>query len=161
MTAPAITPVPIIQGPPSSFVKTAKVTLFNAEPTAKMKVTVQYEKKKSSFDYTAPFDITGSCTITAIAVMNGKESKPAVASYFIRDNKVKVLSSSSFDAQYTGGGADALIDGIRGGSDFRTGTWQGFAGKDVEVIIDFGEKKRMHDVFVSCLQDLRYAALQT
>ncbi|MEN9347274.1 MAG: hypothetical protein RLZZ77_785 [Bacteroidota bacterium] len=155
MTAPAITPVPIIQGPPSSFVKTAKVTLFNAEPTAKMKVTVQYEKKKSSFDYTAPFDITGSCTITAIAVMNGKESKPAVASYFIRDNKVKVVSSSSFDAQYTGGGADALIDGIRGGSDFRTGTWQGFAGKDVEVIIDFGEKKRMHDVFVSCLQDTK------
>ena len=48
-----------------------------------------------------------------------------------------------------------LIDGQRGGPNFRTGSWQGYQGVDFEVIIDMGTSKDVGKVGVSFLQDQR------
>ena len=42
------------------------------------------------------------------------------------------------DNQYLAGGDQALIDGLEGGHDFRTGEWQGFWGKPMVARIDLG-----------------------
>lgn len=69
------------------------------------------------------------------------------------DGKVRIVSSTAPSPSYPGGGPDALIDGLRGGPDFRLGVWQGFEGKDLEVIIDLGEERELRRLAVGCLQD--------
>jgi hypothetical protein len=60
-----------------------------------------------------------------------------------------------YDPQYNAGGNDAMIDGMRGSSDFRTGAWQGWQGKDVELIIDLSTQPNVRSVGISCLQETK------
>jgi hypothetical protein len=48
-----------------------------------------------------------------------------------------------------------LIDGIRGGADFRTGSWQGWRGKDVELVVDLGKEQAITTVGISCLEEIK------
>ena len=48
--------------------------------------------------------------------------------------KVKYLQPYSY--RYTGGGDNALVNGLRGTTDHHTGYWQGFLGNNLDVIID-------------------------
>jgi len=56
--------------------------------------------------------------------------------------------------QYSGGGDQALVDGIRGGNDFRLGAWQGYEGHDLDVVLDLGSDKDITEVSLGCLQDI-------
>ncbi len=51
----------------------------------------------------------------------------------------KVDYKTEYSEWYTAGGNEGLVDSKLGTLDFRDGAWQGFWGKDVEVIIDLGE----------------------
>jgi hypothetical protein len=44
---------------------------------------------------------------------------------------------------------------LRGGNDFRTGAWQGYQGKPLEVIVDLGQERQVQSVGLSCLEDTR------
>jgi hypothetical protein len=70
----------------------------------------------------------------------------------LHDWKIRVLSK--YAPQYSAGGADALIDGARGGADFRMGAWQGFQGQDFEALIDLGEVKSVTRLGAGFLQDV-------
>ena len=48
-----------------------------------------------------------------------------------------------------------MIDGMRGGDDFRTQHWQGFQGKDVEFVIDLSESNEVTYVGLSCYQEIK------
>jgi hypothetical protein len=61
--------------------------------------------------------------------------------------------NTRYDPLYTGRGPDGLIDGLRGGADFRTGDWQGFQGADLDVVIDLGAEKAVSTVTTGFLQD--------
>lgn len=65
----------------------------------------------------------------------------------------RLLSGTEASPQYPGGSREALVDGVRGGPDFRLGAWQGFEGKDMEAVIDLGETTEIHRVALGCLQD--------
>jgi hypothetical protein len=54
---------------------------------------------------------------------------------------------------YSAGGDMALIDGLRGGLDFKTGVWQGYEGVDVDAIVDLGSVRRLGRVSTGFLQD--------
>jgi hypothetical protein len=45
------------------------------------------------------------------------------------------------------------VDGLRGGTDFRSGEWQGFDGKDVLATIDLGKVVKVKRIGVGALQD--------
>jgi hypothetical protein len=64
-----------------------------------------------------------------------------------------VLRPGAFSPQYTAGGHDALIDGVRGVADFRVGGWQGYEGNDLETVIDLGAVKPVRRVATTFLQD--------
>lgn len=59
------------------------------------------------------------------------------------------------DPQYTAGGPTALVDGIRGPDDFRMGLWQGWWGKDMEIVVDLGGIDTISVVAAGFLQDVR------
>ncbi len=66
---------------------------------------------------------------------------------------VSISLKTPYSPQYTGGGDDALVDGLRGATDFRLGAWQGYEGDDLEAVVDLGESKPVGNVAIGCLQD--------
>ncbi|CAN5334113.1 GH92 family glycosyl hydrolase [soil metagenome] len=61
--------------------------------------------------------------------------------------------NTQYANQYSAGGNEALIDGIYGGENFRTGEWQGYEGKDIDAVVDLGSVKDVSLIGLSCLQD--------
>ncbi|MFM7684189.1 MAG: glycoside hydrolase family 92 protein, partial [Bacteroidota bacterium] len=55
--------------------------------------------------------------------------------------------------QYAAAGENALIDGVRGGNDFRTGDWQGYNGQDVIAEVIFDSSILVQKIGVSCIRD--------
>lgn len=58
----------------------------------------------------------------------------------------KITISNQYAERYNGGGKEALIDGIKGTTNFHDGLWQGYEGVDFEGTIDLGELKEIHSV---------------
>ena len=106
--------------------------------------------------YRAPFRITEATTVKAVAFDARGARSVTVAARFRRtahDWRVRLLSR--YSPQYTGGGDLALVDGVRGGANFRTGAWQGYQGQDFEAVIDLGGPARVSKVGAGFLQDSR------
>ena len=59
---------------------------------------------------------------------------------------------SKYSSQYTGGGDNAIIDGIRGTVNFASGEWQGVQGKTYEAVIDMQRETPVSEVGASFLQ---------
>jgi hypothetical protein len=57
--------------------------------------------------------------------------------------------------QYTAGGADALVDGLRGPREWRIGGWQGYQDADLDVVVDLGRVQRLRRAGAGFLQDVR------
>ena len=111
---------------------------------------------KAMFTYKKPFNISTNTTVHAWAEVAGCErSKMSTAIFRKRNSDVKITSLSGYDAQYTAGGDEALVDGMRGSTDFRTGTWQGFSGKNLEAVIDLGKEQAITTITLSCLQEIK------
>jgi predicted alpha-1,2-mannosidase len=67
----------------------------------------------------------------------------------------EVVSLTPFSAQYAAGGDQALVDGIVGASNFKTGDWQGTFGEDVEAVIDLGAVQAIRALSLGALRDIR------
>ena len=68
---------------------------------------------------------------------------------------MKIVELSEYANQYSGGGDQALVDGIEGGFDYRTGFWQGVQGSDYVVVVDRGNKSMIDSITIGCFQDIR------
>ena len=55
--------------------------------------------------------------------------------------------------QYAASGPNSLIDGIKGGNEFRTGDWQGFYGTDIQAEVRFDEPRNLSMFGVSAIRD--------
>lgn len=107
--------------------------------------------------YAQPFEITATSTVSARAFnKNTNQSSPAVKGQFTKIPKAYVVQyKTMYNAQYTGGGNLALIDGLHGTVDFRTGQWQGWWGENMELVLDLGEATVIDTVGGEFLQDVR------
>lgn len=105
--------------------------------------------------YTQPFEIRKNCYIKAGFLMDGKPAEPfterAIIYHHAIGKKIKYLQPYSY--RYTGGGNEALLDGMRGSSNHREGNWQGFLGNDMEVVIDLGKVQPVRSVNITFLQN--------
>ena len=61
--------------------------------------------------------------------------------------------ATKYANEYSAGGDDALIDGVRGATDFRTGAWQGYWGVDLVATIDRSAEKSLANVSINFLRD--------
>jgi len=77
------------------------------------------------------------------------------ATFYKKPNNWTCTPSIPPNTQYTGGGDDALIDGINGTTNWQAGRWQGFQNKEVEFIIDLKEERKISEVSLNFLQDAR------
>ena len=109
-------------------------------------------------EYNLPFFIKSSCQLRM-----WKDKSPVVIAYFYKIPEGMKISISNkwpnqdfpWHKQYNACGNDALIDGIKGTLNFRTGDWQGYYWEDFEAVVDLGKSKKIHSISVNCLQDTR------
>lgn len=151
-----IVPNPIIEGPQETFKNSATVTISDALPNAIIYYTTDgTTPNANSKKYTTPFEITNDMTIKAIAYQKGhKTSYVSTAVYKKINNSYSIKINSEINKSFTGGGNDALIDGVRGAINWRIGNrWQGVWGKDFEVVLDLGKSQQVSSVSIGALQD--------
>jgi hypothetical protein len=55
---------------------------------------------------------------------------------------------------YTAGGEEALIDGVKGTTNWKTGEWQSYYDTDLEAVIDLKEMRSINYVAIHVLQDV-------
>ena len=70
------------------------------------------------------------------------------------DKTVTLKLNATYAEQYAAGGDNALIDGVHGKSEYRTGDWQGYSGEDFEAIITFDKPRIINSVQVGFLEDM-------
>ena len=113
------------------------------------------EPGKQSLLYKKPLVLKETSTVKAIAYKKGYPPSKVISTKFLKipkGRKIKLLSK--YSEQYTAGGDEALIDYIRGGDDFRDGTWQGYQD-DFEAIVDLGKVQTIHKISTGFMQSIR------
>ena len=81
---------------------------------------------------------------------------PVVNSLFSkRDPRVSLELQTLYANQYAASGPNTLIDGVRGGADFRTGDWQGYYGKDLNAVVTFEQVRELTSIGISCIRDIK------
>jgi len=151
-----IVPVPFIKDGKRAFIGKINIMLHEIKTNCKIFYTIDgTEPTVNSTEYILPFEIDKTTTIKAIAIdASGNKSKIMTGTLNkIRDG-VKINIFSKYNTQYSAGGVLALIDGIRGGLDFRTGEWQGYQDTDLIAIIDLGKIKNITKIGAGFLQDV-------
>jgi hypothetical protein len=149
---------PIINAASKSFANTLPVAIESSQKD----VSIYYTLDGSipalwSSKYDAAINISSSGFIKAIAVnKEGKQSKVATAHFYKKPHPDwKITIHSKYNTQYTAGGDEGIIDGIRGDANWRKGDWQGYQGQDFEAIIDMGKEQSVSRFTAGFLQDVR------
>ncbi len=149
-----IVPVPYFDIPSSKFKGTQAITLKCIEPGVKIWYRIMRPNIRSVFvPYTKPFTINETTQVDAYAEKDGKKSK-TVTQQLTRlnvDKSIQVLSKVS--SMYTAGGPDALIDGMIGTVNWRTGEWQSYFDQDLEAILDLKTERTINYAAIHVLQD--------
>lgn len=147
-----IVPVPFIAEGDVAFKGKTEVVLESADKEA----TIYYSLNKDNFKlYDNSFTISEPATLEVYSEKNKKQSAHITTQFYKIDPNVSIRLDTKFANQYNGGGDNALIDGIYGTQDFRTGTWQGYFDNDLIATLDLGSKKTINSVTVNFLQDQR------
>ncbi len=147
--------VPYIEASGKTFSDSMEIRLATPTVDAKMYFTLDGTlPTTSSSIYQYPVWLNKTTTVKAIAVKEGMIDSRLMNAVFTQFKPVGTLVlHTKYDAQYTAGGDNALIDGIRGGTDFRNGEWQGYHEVDLDAVVDLGESKEVKQVTLGCLQD--------
>jgi predicted alpha-1,2-mannosidase len=157
MEAPGFVPAPVVEGALRSFKERQVVTLRSLAPG----MTIRYSRDGAAPTATSPvasgpIEIAESGTLRAVAFdAAGHASGEARAVFTKRPNDWAITLGTPYSRQYTAGGPEGIIDGIRGETDWRKGGWQGYQGTTFTATLDFGRRRTVRRVWASFLQDTR------
>lgn len=156
VTDEIIVPVPIISYVEPRIRDSIKVDIIKAMPDCRVFYTLDGTKPDTnSTEYTTPLTLKQSTILKAVAYSNTYGYSYISEAKFTKidiDKKINILTQWS--KSYHAGGAEALIDGIRGSQNWRLGGWQGYQGTDFEAIIDLEKTKQIHAVSIGFIQDI-------
>ncbi len=153
ITDELVTPAPVGEGT-TPFRDRTSVTLRASDPRDEIHYTLDGSEPGSASErYASPLTLTDTDTVRFRALRGSVWSPPVEATFRKIDPKLKLTLRNPIHPQYRAGGEDALIDGIRGGDDFRLGTWQGYSGVDLDAELDLGELREVHRVATGFLHD--------
>jgi len=148
----AIVSPPFIASGDISFPGTTQVTLANISPDSKLFYALKDQKFQS---YTEPFTVAESNVLRAYAVHKGVKSATVETQFYKYDADRSITLNYEYANEYSAGGNDALIDGIQGTKDFRSGAWQGIKNEDLGAFIDLGSIKTVDEISINFLKDQR------
>ncbi|MBR9844782.1 MAG: glycoside hydrolase family 92 protein [Algicola sp.] len=147
-----IVPVPFIAKGNVAFKGQTEVVLDNVDD----KATIFFSSNNSEFSmYDKPLYISEPTLLKVYSEKNGNKSATVETQFYKIDPNLSIILETDYANQYNAGGNDALIDGIFGTKDFRTGTWQGYWNEDLIATVDLGSEKAIERISVNFLQDQR------
>ena len=105
--------------------------------------------------YVGPFTVYEPCQMQAWAERDGKQSFITWCSVrqVQKDRAIKILSR--YNRQYNAGGDEGLIDSTRGGTNWRTGGWQGYQDTDFVAILNLLQERHLSVIGAGFCQDAR------
>lgn len=134
------------------FYDSLKLELKSFGSTEKIKFSTDSVK---FIDYTSPILLNKDGKIYFYSEdEKGNKSKISVSTFVKGYSGRSITLQSKYSNQYTGGGDSALIDFIRGSSNFADGKWQGYSHDDMVAIVDLGEVKKIKTISAGFLQDI-------
>ncbi len=149
---------PIIQANSKVFRENMNIELKGMNKNYKMYYTTDGSapSNKSKL-YSTAFNINQTTTINAIAVnVKGEQSSITSGTFYkLPHPNWKIKINSTYNPQYTAGGNEGIIDGIRGTENWRKGEWQGYQAQDFEAIIDMQKETEFGKIGAEFLQDTR------
>jgi len=147
-----IVPAPFIAKGEVAFKKETQLELESVVPNS----NIYYSLDKSDFKlYTESLIIDEATQLTVYSEKDGLKSATISTQFYKIDPNISITLETDYANQYNAGGNDALIDGILGTEDFRTGTWQGYWNEDVIAIVDLGKNTEIETIKTSFLRDQR------
>jgi predicted alpha-1,2-mannosidase len=153
VAGPSVTPAPVAEGPMFST-GDAQLSLIAAEPRDAIYYTLGAgDPDEHSSRYRAPLTVSPPATVRFRAVRDGVPSPVVEAPVYKQDPRRTLRLAHPCNPQYTGGGELALIDGLRGGLDFRLGRWQAFTGVELDAELDLGGSVEIHHIATGFLGD--------
>ncbi len=150
-----IVPVPFVSKGDRTFMKSTTIELGTVLGENAIHYTLNgSQPSMESPVYQSPIPISETTTLRAFAAKkNGQKSQTVEAKFFKIPKNRKIQLFEEYAPQYSGGGDLALIDFIRAPADFRTGSWQGYEGVDMEAIVDLGKEQTINRLSLGCLRD--------
>ena len=105
--------------------------------------------------YEGPFSVYEPCRMEAYAQIGERRSftTRSEVHQIRRDRAIEL--HARYSRQYTAGGDEGLIDGFRGGLNWRTGGWQGYQDTDFEAVVDLLAERELRRVGAGFCQDAR------
>ncbi|NQX86104.1 MAG: glycoside hydrolase family 92 protein [Flavobacteriaceae bacterium] len=148
-----IVPAPFIAKGDVTFKAKTEIALDNVDKDVSMYYRIG---QKGVYQlYKVPFHIEKAASLYTYAEKDGQKSATITTNFYKIDPTISIQLDTEYANQYNAGGNQALIDGIKGAKDFRTGTWQGYFDKDVIATVDLGSQKPITQVSISFLRDQR------
>lgn len=150
----AVTAAPYVTAGDARFRGSTRVALVSAAPGATIRYTTDGSAPTdASPAYSAPIDVSAATTLRFFAAAPGAQPSPLQsASFRAIDPHRRIVSCTAASPQYDAGGVDALLDGVRGGKDYRLGEWIGVQGEDFEAVVDLGKSRKIERIALGCLQ---------
>ena len=150
-----IIPAPVVSSPSKSFKNQAQVELQNLAPSTTLYYTTDgSEPSAKSMRFVKPFVIDRDTTVKAIAIdLHGIRSKVVTAIFHRVPHDWTLTLLSDYSSQYSGGGNSALIDGLRGTTNWTSGAWQGYWEKDLVAVVDLGNVQKVSQAGAGFLED--------
>jgi len=150
-----IVSVPFFDVKSMKFQSSTEVVLKSIDRTTELYYRLIQPNIRSTFvKYEKPFTISESSQVEAYAQKGIERSKMVVQNFHKIPNDYSITVLSKVHPMYTAGGNDALIDGLTGTTNWRTGEWQSYFDTDFEAIVDLKESKQLNYLGVHVLQDV-------
>ncbi len=150
----SIVPVPVITGAGQTFKNNLTIDMQSLQPATAIHYTLDGSKPtERSARFTNPFAMDQTTTVNAIAVNILGTSRVVTANFHRIPHDWKLTLLAKYSTQYTGGGDSALIDGIRGTTNWTSGAWQGYWGKDLVAVVDLGKPQMISKLGAGFLQE--------
>ena len=150
-----IVPVPVVRSPSKVFKGHLRVELQDLGRANSLYYTTDgSEPSSKSTRFVKPFVIDHDTTVKAIAIdARGNRSAVVTATFHRMPHEWSLRLLSEYSSQYTGGGDAALVDGLRGTTNWTSGAWQGYWERDLVGVVDLGSVQTVSKVGAGFLQD--------
>jgi predicted alpha-1,2-mannosidase len=155
ITEHLITPVPYVKKGAQVFFNDQHIRLDHVDPSA----NISWDTDPIAENQGHPLDETGmfidqNTRLNAFAHIPGKEkSHPMVSHFFKIPENRSITLHTQYPPQYAAGGDHALIDYLRGGTDFRTGRWQGYHQVNLDAVVELEAVTDIQKITIGFLQD--------
>ena len=150
-----IVPVPFFENVTSKFKRSTAIKINSMDPSADIYYRILNPDKGSGFlKYKRPVTISTSVNIQAYAVVGKEKSRIINQHFHLIPNNWSIEIQSMVHPMYTAGGPDALIDGLKGNTNWKTGNWQSYYDRDFEAIVDLQSIQPVNYIGIHVLEDV-------